>query len=370
MLVRRDLGFSEARLGATIAVFFAFAALAAAPAGRLSDRIGARPALRVGLAVAVVALASMAFVTEWWQLPIVLAVAGIGHAILQMGSNLLLANDVAPTIQGLAFGIKQSAVPAATLIAGASVPIIGTQLGWRWVYALAAVVAVVVLALQGRSRGRRPIARATTARPARPALAGAFTHRELLALAVASGLAAGAANTLPSFLVAYAVHAGLPVGRAGALLAVASAVGLAARVVVGRVADLRGTSDLGWVAVLLVIGGASFAALPLGDGGASLLWVAGALAFAGGWGWPGLLTFIVARQNAHAPASATGLTQSGVFAGAVAGPLLFGLTVTSATYTAAWRGAAVAQFLGAGLLLAVRTAQRARLAPDAVPDHP
>ena len=360
VLVRDDLEFSEARLGATVAVFFAFAALAAAPAGRFSDRIGARSALRVGLCATVVALTSMAFVTRWWQFPLALAVAGLGHAVLQVGSNLLLTNDVPPGNQGLAFGIKQSAIPAATLTAGASVPLIGTQFGWRWTYAVAAVVAAVVLVLQWRGGGPRARPRPRPALP--PPHPDAFTRRELLMLAVAVALGAAAANTLASFLVAYAVQTGMPVGRAGILLAAASALGLVARVLMGRLADTLGSTDLAWVALLLAAGGAAFAVLPVADGDAPLLWVAGSVAFAGGWGWPGLVTFIVAKKNAHAPASATGLTQTGVFAGAVAGPLLFGLTVAAASYPVAWRGAAVAQFLGAGLLLVVRGRRRARLA--------
>jgi predicted MFS family arabinose efflux permease len=362
VLIRDDLGLSEARLGATVAVFFAFAALTAAPSGQLADRIGARPALRIGLSATIIALTSMAFVTSWWQVPVALAVAGFGHAVLQVASNLLLANDVAPRIQGLAFGIKQSAIPAATLAAGASVPIIATQFGWRWTYGVAAITAALVLALQGR--GRSPSGRRTPdTPPPRPAQVGAFTRRELVALAVAVGLGAGAANALPSFLVAYAVREGMYVEEAGILLAVASAAGLIARIALGWLADTRAATELAWVATLLAVGGVSLAALPFATGDGVLMWVSGALAFAAGWGWPGLFTFIVATDNAHEPAAATGLTQAGVFVGAVAGPLLFGVTASSLSYDAAWRGAAVAQMLGAALLLVVRSLRSARIAP-------
>lgn len=360
VLISEDLGFSEALLGSTVAVFFASAALSAAPSGRLSDRIGARPALRLGLAGSVVALATMALSRSWWQLALGLAVAGFGHAVLQVASNLLLTNDVAPRIQGLAFGIKQSAIPAATLIAGASLPIIGTRLGWRWTYGVAAIAATLVFMLQRRWHGL-----ALRRAPGRPAATvipdAAFTPRELLALAVAVGLAAAAANSLAPFLVAYAVKSDMAVGRAGVLLASASALGLAARVLIGWLADTRGRSEVTWVAGLLVIGGAAFATLPLSTGAAPVIWVAGSLAFAAGWGWPGLFTFIVARENAHEAASATGVTQAGVFVGAVAGPLLFGVAVSSLSYEVAWLGAAAAQFAAALLLLLVRSARRSRL---------
>ena len=364
VLIREDLGFSEAKLGATVAVFFAFAALGAAASGRLADRIGARRALRIGLAATLVALIALAFATSWWQLPAALAVAGVGHAVLQVASNLLLAHDVSPQIQGVAFGIKQSAIPAATLTAGASVPIIGTQLGWRWTYGIAAIVAALVLVLHGRWRGRA--GRRLVQRPLLPpAHAQAFTRPELLALSVGVGLGAAASNTLAAFLVAYAVESGMGVGRAGLLLAAASAIGLLTRIVIGWLADSRGATDLAWVATMLAVGGLSFAALPVATGDTLLIWAAAAVAFAAGWGWPGLLTFIVARRNAHEPASATGLTQVGVFIGAVIGPLMFGLTVSAFSYATAWRGAAAAQLLGALLLFVVRGLRRQRFRPSA-----
>lgn len=361
VLIREDLGLAEARLGAMVAVFFAFAALAAAPSGRLADRMGARPALRVGLAASVIALTWMALAQSWWQLPAALAIAGFGHAVIQVASNAVLANDVAPGIQGLAFGIKQSAIPAATLAAGASVPIIGVQFGWRWTYGVAALTAALVLVLQGRRRrgaGPRP----QLERPILPpAHAEAFTRSELVGLTVAAGLGAAAANTLASFLVAYAVRSGMAIGPAGVLLATASALGLSARIAIGWLADSRAATDIGWVATLLGVGGVSFAALSMATGSGPLIWAAGSLAFVAGWGWPGLFTFIVARRNAHEPASATGFTQAGVFFGAVAGPLLFGVTVSSLSYTTAWRGAAAAQLLGAVLLVVIRAVRRSRL---------
>jgi predicted MFS family arabinose efflux permease len=356
VLVRRDLEFSEAALGATIAVFFLFAAVGSAPAGRFADRLGARRALRIGLATTFLALACLAFVNSWWQLPLALAVAGLGHATLQVGSNLFLANHVAPGTQGLAFGIKQSTTAVATLAAGAAVPFIGTQLGWRWAYGFAAVAAATVWALQGRLRheGTRSGSTQSTT-DTRPR---AFTQGQLLTVAVAVAFAAGAANTLPSFLVEFAASVGVSLDRGGTVLAVASAFGIAVRVLAGRLADVHGRADLPSVTVMLLAGGLGFAALPMASSDSLLLWVAGCVAFGAGWGWPGLLIFIVARDNAHAPAAATGATQAGIFAGAVAGPLFFGITVSALSYTVAWLGAAIAQLIGAALLIAIRWSRR------------
>jgi len=60
------------------------------------------------------------------------------------------------------------------------------------------------------------------------------------------------------------------------------------------------------------------------------------LAFAAGWGWPGLFNFAVVRTNPGAPAAATGVTQTGASGGAAVGPILFGLVVEAAGYGTAW----------------------------------
>lgn len=351
VLVRDEFEFSEAALGVAVATFFAAAAIGSAPAGRLADRVGARHALQLGLVAAAAALLTMTIATSWWQLTAALAVAGAGHAVLQVGSNLLLSNDVPAETQGLAFGIKQSAVPLATLLAGAAVPVIGIQFGWRAAYGGAAVAALVVLGVNRRLRRRAPVVR-----PRRPGSASSppFTRSQLRALALAVAFGAASANAMAAFLVEYTVSVGTPVGRAGLLLAMASALGLIARVVIGRIADAIRSADLIAVSGLLIAGTAAFAVFPAAESGSALLWAGAAVGFAGGWGWPGLFTFIVARQNSAEAATATGVTQTGIFTGAVAGPLLFGLTVSTSSYQVAWYGAAVAQFIGAALILVVR----------------
>jgi hypothetical protein len=108
---------------------------------------------------------------------------------------------------GLAFGIKQAAIPLATLLAGAAVPVVALTVGWRWAYVMAAGLAVLVLL--GVPRGGAPHVPTPKPPPG---------ERATLALAVlgaGSGLGAGAANALGIFLVAAAVDRGIDPGTAG-----------------------------------------------------------------------------------------------------------------------------------------------------------
>lgn len=362
VLVRRDLGFPVDRLGVSVAVFFLFAALGSASVGPLVERLGGRRSLRAALAGSAIALTLLAATRTWWQLTAVLAFAGLAHAMLQIGANLLLARDVPEDRKGVAFGIKQSSVPITTMLAGVAVPTLGLTIGWRWTYVAAAALAVLVLAGQVRGdRGRPP-----SPRRADPAASPrAFERRELVVLAAAAGLAAGPANGVGTFLVEYAVEIGIGVGRAGTLLAAVSALGLVARVSIGRAYDLRPDIDLGLVAALMLVGCGAFLAFPLAEAVPARLWLLATLAFAGGWGWPGLYTVIVASRNAHAPAGATGIAQTGIFTGAVVGPLVLGQTIARVSWAAAWTVAALGQLAGAAIVLAVLRARRRRLAGTA-----
>jgi cyanate permease len=79
--------------------------------------------------------------------------------------------------------------------------------------------------------------------------------------------------------------------------------------------------------------------------------VATLLAFAAGWGWPGLFQLTVTRSNPEAPAAATGVTQTGAFVGSALGPLMFGWLVESTSYAAAWAVMAGMLFTGAFVML-------------------
>jgi hypothetical protein len=90
------------------------------------------------------------------------------------------------------------------------------------------------------------------------------------------------------------------------------------------------------------------------------------LAFAAGWGWPGLFNFAVVRSNPGAPAAATGVTQTGASGGAAVGPVLFGVVVEAAGYGTAWL---VSGALALAALVAILAGRR-RSCGDGPPGRP
>ena len=327
VLVRDDLGFSEVQLGLAASTFFSVAALTAVTAGRVAARTGAWAATVLGAATSAVALLTMSAARSYAVLLLALAVAGVANSLAQIGTNGTLAEVVPKHRQGLAFGIKQAAIPAATLVAGFSLPLVGLTLGWRVSFAASALLAVAYVLLAPRT-GRRP-------RTAGPAVtSGDVAVAALSVVAAAAALASAAVNGLAAFLVESSVASGLTPSQAGVLLGTGSALGVAARVLVGWLADRRPGGHLKVVAGMMATGAVG---MGLFATGAPAAFLAGtALVFALGWSWPGLLTFAVVRLHPAAPARASSYTQTGVFAGGATGPLAFGLLVSAGSYRLAW----------------------------------
>lgn len=346
--IRHDLGIGDAAFGMAIATFFFAAALASGPFGRLTERLGASTSLRVAtVANAVVLAAIAAGVRQWGVLLVLLAAGGSVNGLTQPAANLTLARAMPERRKGLAFGVKQSAVPASTLLAGLAVPALALTVGWRWAFASGAVLAVLafpVIPSQARM-GSGP-----EHSEEQPAFGGNgnASKATLRWLAVGIGLGATAANALGSFLVSSGVRAGLGNAAAGLLLTIGSVAGLSTRLGMGALADRRDGGHLRWVGVMLAIGTIGFGLLATGSRWGQL---AGApIAFAAGWGWPGLFNLAVVRASPAAPGAATGVTQTGTYIGAGAGPLLFGLLAERWSYAVGWAACAALALLGAAVL--------------------
>ena len=170
--------------------------------------------------------------------------------------------------------------------------------------------------------------------------------RELVITAVGAALASAGANALGAYLVVSAVDVGIAEGSAGLLAAAGSAASLIVRVALGARADRRRYYGFRWVVILLVAGAAGFGLLALGS---AWTFVFGAvLAFALGWGWPGLFNLAVVDRHREAPGAATGVSQTGIYVGAAAGPAAYGLLSAEVGYPAAWASAGLLSLLAAG----------------------
>jgi predicted MFS family arabinose efflux permease len=344
--IHRDLDVHVEAVAAGVTVFFLAGAFGAGWGGRLADHIGAIPAMRRSVFVTAAALAAAALAPSLIVLFVLLAVAGVANAVTQPAINLYVAEQIPADRQGLGFGIKQSGIPAAILVSGLALPLLALPLGWRPTLGLCAIAPLAVgLALRGE-RVEHVSRRTASRRPS----------RALLLTALGAALATAGPSALGAYLVASAVEVGIDEGTAGLLAALASGLSLATRVSLGARADRR--RDYGLAVVVLLLGAGSLGfALMASDSVAPF--VLGALvAFTLGWGWPGLFNLAVVDSNRETPGSATGVSQTGIYAGAAGGPAVFGALAAGAGYGTAWLVVAVMTLLAAGVLWLARRETR------------
>ena len=348
LFVRADLGFTQAQLGLAVSAFWLTMAAGGVFGGRLGQRLGAARGVRIGVAVSCAALLLAAASPSLAVLVVAMAVAGLANALSQPSVDLAVFNDVETRNLGLAFGIKQTALPGAALLAGLGVPLLAQTLGWRAAFVGGALVGVPALLLMPRGE-QGPAPRRAHGQGNAP-LPGIWLFALSFLLAMIAVSATGA------FYVESAVAGGTAVDTAGLLLAVGSAFGIVGRFVfawrlTSSAEPLRAT------ALIMLVGGVALAILALSPTGAVLLAVT-VVALGAGWGWNGLLTLAVVGSYPGDAARASGYIVLGAGAGGILGPLTFGLVVQALGFGLAWALAASSMTASAVLLLAIARRRR------------
>jgi MFS family permease len=346
--IRHSLALTKTELGIAVAAFFAAATLTSLLAGRIVGRLGAATTMTVIAGFALTMDGAVALgARSPLGLILLLGAAGLANGAMQPAVNLYLSERVDQRRQGLAFGIKQAAIPLSTLLGGLAVPAIALTVGWRFGYALAIAVGITGVVLLARDPARRSPRSAPTSAPAGsvPDPTSAIGHgtartsvalatRPLLLLAIGMALGSGAANALGAFLVTSAVSSGIAPGVAGLLAAAGSATGLCARIGAGALADRYGSRHLRAVAAMLGIGALGY--LGLASHERMLLLPATMVAYGAGWGWNGLFNLSIVRAYPGAAARATGITQAGAYVGGIIGPLGVGILASHLPFTTVW----------------------------------
>lgn len=346
--IRTDFAFGDSTLGLAVAIFYVVCAVASIPSGHLVERIGAIAGIRFGVAMTTVScLGIAALAGSAAGLIVLLLAAGVGNAVTGPAVSALLKREVATHRQGLAFGAQQSGASLGALLAGLALPAIAIPIGWRWAYAGVAALAIGAAAAIPGSEWR-PGTGATREVHARGL---SSVH----ALAAAAVLASAAGVGFVAFLVTYSVDHGLSEGAAGLLLGAVSLAATVSRIGLGAIADRAGQNALRPLPAMLMLSIAGYLLLILGE--PAVIVFAALLAGSVGWAWPGALTLAVVQRSPGAPAWAVGVMLSGLFAGAVAGPLLVGLLAENDAFAAAWVLCAGFAFLSAATITLVRRAE-------------
>lgn len=336
-----ELGYDAQGLGLLTSLFFLVASLSSTLVGDLVERVGWRRVMIAnGIGSAAVLIFIATAVANLTTLAIALAVSAALYGAANPAANLALAQAIPAERRGLIFGLKHAGIPGSSLLAGLAVPLITVTLGWRWTFGLATVVALALLLLIPRQQGE-PAHPLTKAEPG-------MSRRWLSILGVGTALATLAAVALGTFHVDAALELGFSEATAGLILAAGSLASIVMRAAYGFLVDRNDSNGFAWVATLTVAGAAAF--LAMATAGVTGFIGLTMVAFATGWGWPGLVTYSVVRANEGRPAGSTAITQAGIFLGAGLGPAGMGWLIENASYPTAWVVVAGA-LLGSGVVV-------------------
>jgi sugar phosphate permease len=345
--LRASYGLDLGQIGVVLAATNVGMTLTLLAWGIVSDRIGERAAIVVGLLGASLALAAAAGTSGFGPLVLALVATGALGASVNSASGRAVMHWFAPEQRGLALGIRQAAIPLGGFAGAVALPALvaagGTAAAFAALAAYAAACAVIAGVVLRERRADETSAEGL-ARPLR--------DLRMWLLCSASALVLAGQLAIMSFVVLFLHDArGLTTVRAAFVLAAVQVGGGIARIAVGRLSDREGAriplfARLStWLAVALAVA-AALASAPLAILVPALV-VAGIL----GMSWNGL-SFTAAAEAAGPSRSgaAIGLQQTVLGIGGIAIPIAFTAIVSSHSWRAAFLASAACVLAGTVLL--------------------
>ncbi|MFP4311788.1 MAG: MFS transporter [Nitriliruptoraceae bacterium] len=373
--ITADLATGPALTGLAVSAFYLTAAVSSVVSGRVVDRVAARTGYRLGLgAVATSGVAAGLLVRTGWQLVVALAIGGAAIAFIDPSIARTITGAVPPKRQGIAFGVKEASVAAASMTAGVALPLLAGRATWQLPFLVIAAVAVGLAVVIPTGIDARHQVTAGSPPPSIPtaAVARSPSGRSLGLLAVAAGLAGGAGAVVAAYLVTAGTRAGLTPGSAALLLSLGSVVSIGVRLWSGWRADRLLGGPLPLLAGLLLAGAVGVASLAaaawLSGAGlgvpqassevagatavvVSLLTIGAVLALGPGWGWSALVFLVAVRLVPGQPARASGAMLAGLGGGGAVFPLVAGLLIERLGFVVTWSALAASMGVAAALAL-------------------
>ncbi|MDE0059234.1 MAG: MFS transporter [Defluviicoccus sp.] len=147
-LLKAALGLSYTDLGLALSVFGLVAGFGQLPVGFLVDWLGGRRLLIAGMALQGAAVAMIGFVDSYWQILVLMALAGLAHTVYHPADYAILTATVDRGRLGRAYGIHAFTGNLGFAIAPVFMVTVATLWHWRAAYvAIGAIGILVALAL-------------------------------------------------------------------------------------------------------------------------------------------------------------------------------------------------------------------------------
>ncbi len=336
-VIGRDLAIPPKLIGIFVGIVYAGSMAASLASGTFIERYGAIRVSQVCVLLCatgalMVAGGTVLSGTAILALAVAPLVIGLGYGPITPASSHVLARTAPPSRMALTFSIKQTGVPAGAALAGAMLPFLALQIGWRATFALVAAAGIAIALTAQLVRpmldtGRRPAPMPSFGRIVAPL--GHILRTPVLAeLVVVAFVYAALQVCLMSFLVVYLTESlGYSLVAAGLALTVANLGGIVGRILWGAVADFHVAPRTLLGLIGMAAGACAWSTAAFGaDWPIAAILALCSLFGATAIGWNGVQLAEVAR---NAPADEVGAITGAAgfitFGGVVTGPPTFAL---------------------------------------------
>ena len=344
--LRDELGLSLTEIGIVIAAPWVGPIFTLLPWGMLTDRVGERLVLAVGVGLCGMLTIALAFASTFAPLALLLGLAGAAGASVNAASGRAVMSWFGAGERGLALGIRQGSTPLGIAIASLALPAVERGGGLE-----GAFLFLAALSLAAAGAGAL-VLRGVPGESSSEAAQAVLREGRLWLLGAASGVYLIAQVAVVGFLVLF-LHdeRGLSTQAAAAVLAVVQALAIALRIGVGRWSDLL-RDRIGPLRLLGIAAWASLAATAVLLEERTWLVITGFVA-AGtlSMSWNGLAFTAAAELAGRARSGAAiGFQQTVLSATAAASPPVFAALVEAESWRTAFLAASLAPLVGWALL--------------------
>jgi sugar phosphate permease len=345
--LRSHYGLSIGEIGVLLGATNAGMTLTLLAWGIVSDRIGERLAIVIGLTGSALSLAVAARANTFAALVAALVATGAFGASVNSASGRAVMHWFAPDERGLALGIRQAAIPIGGFAGAVALPALVSAGGVHAAFVALAVNAVAWAALAGLVLRERHLDEEIAEQFISP-----LRDLRMWLLCTASAFVLAGQLAIMGFVVLFLHDArGFSTAHAALVLAAVQVGGVVARIVAGRRSDRerRRVPLFRRVGTALAVALAVAAALVHGP----LVVLVPVLVIAGilGMSWNGL-SFTAAAEAAGARRSgaAIGFQQTVLGVGGIVIPIAFAAVVSGSSWQLAFFASAACALVGAALL--------------------
>ncbi len=345
--LRTRYGLSLGEIGIVLGATNAGMTLTLLAWGIVSDRIGERRAIVIGLTGSALSLAVAARVNGFPALVAALVATGAFGASVNSASGRAVMHWFAPDERGLALGIRQAAIPIGGFAGAVALPALVSAGGVHAAFVALAVNAVVWAALAGLVLRERRLDEEIAEQFVSP-----LHDLRMWLLCSASAFVLAGQLAIMSFVVLFLHDArGFSTAHAALVLAVVQIGGVVVRIVVGRRSDRerRRVPLFRRLGAALAVALGAAAALVHGP----IVVLVPVLVAAGilGMSWNGL-SFTAAAEAAgpRRSGAAIGFQQTVLGVAGIVIPIVFAAVVAGASWQVAFLASAACAFAGALLL--------------------